>query len=215
MPSLPHPVRFQSPVPSILSFRPLSPSPSLSTPKGSIFNNDSDNPFTMISPAFRHLESVESAYKAALSNTHHRCSNNVQPASEHDYYLRQQRPIEVIQLVEVAPPSRKHGSIPCSSSAASSSYASTSSSEDEEESYCSSEDSESDEESTPRRVIPGSFTACMRRIEHWRDTYAKAVGAEFGEWSMLHLLRQPQLTTSCHHAMYPNSTVALAYKAQE
>ena len=167
-----------------------------------MFNNDSSSSLVMIRPAFRHLECVESAYKAALSNTHHRYNTNSHPAPQHDCYLRQQRPIEVIQLVEVAPPSRRHGSVPCSSSAASSSYASTSSSEEEEEeleSYCSSEESESEEESTPRRVVPDSFGTRMRRIEQWRDTYAKAVGAEFGEWTLLwYLLASAHVVPPCH-----------------
>ena len=73
----------------------------------------------------------------------------------------------------------------------------SSSDSDEEscESYCSSDmpslradspregghnTSSSDDEPEPARY-DDTFNARMRRIEQWRDTYAKALGAEFGE----------------------------------
>lgn len=87
-----------------------------------------------------------------------------------------------IELVEVPPPSLRLGSVSCSTSAASTSYASTSSSAQEEEleTDCSSE-FESEQDAAPRHVVADSFNARMCRIEQWRDTYAKAVGAELGQ----------------------------------
>ncbi|THH10752.1 hypothetical protein EW145_g1112 [Phellinidium pouzarii] len=104
----------------------------------------------------------------------------------HEYYLHQQPRIEIIELIEVPPPTRReHISVPDSSSSGSDSYASSSSEEESSavESYCSSEDhdevyrSSSAEETKPMRG-DNSFQARMRRIEQWRNAYAKAVGAE-------------------------------------
>ncbi|TDL23819.1 hypothetical protein BD410DRAFT_151949 [Rickenella mellea] len=94
--------------------------------------------------------------------------------------------LEVIQLVEVPPPSRSHYiSVPSSSSAPSSSE-SSSSEEESVSSYCSSDLSSEDQPPPlPRAREPEvvsseqSWHARMRRIEAWRDNYAKAVGAEF------------------------------------
>lgn len=133
-------------------------------------------------------------------------------APSNECYLRQQRTIEIIALEEVpAPlprrrqqqrlrPTELKRSVPASSSAASSSTCTSSSGdaddddddEDEEggESYCSSE-----EDSDPRLLDPRerarvevSFNARMRRIEQWRETYAKAVGAQLGPFPSLILV---------------------------
>lgn len=134
-------------------------------------------------------------------------------APSNECYLRQQRTIEIIALEEVpAPlprrrrqqqqqqrlrPTEPKQSVPASSSAASSSTCTSSSGdaddddddEDEEggESYCSSE-----EDTDPRLLDPRerarvevSFNARMRRIEQWRETYAKAVGAQLGPFPSL------------------------------
>lgn len=136
-------------------------------------------------------------------------------APSNECYLRQQRTIEIIALEEVpAPlprrrrrqqqqqqqrlrPTELKQSVPASSSAASSSTCTSSSGdaddddddEDEEggESYCSSE-----EDTDPRLLDPRerarvevSFNARMRRIEQWRETYAKAVGAQLGPFPSL------------------------------
>lgn len=138
-------------------------------------------------------------------------------APSNECYLRQQRTIEIIALEEVpAPlprrrrrqqqqqqqrlrPTELKQSVPASSSAASSSTCTSSSGDaddddDEEEeggeSYCSSE-----EDTDPRLLDPRerarvevSFNARMRRIEQWRETYAKAVGAQLGPFPSLILV---------------------------
>lgn len=157
-------------------------------------NSVSSPPVFVLGRPYHRPPFAAAAYKhPALSQHPHYPS--VPSANSSECYLRQQPAIEVIQLVEVPPPSRpEHLSVPGSSSAASSSYASESSSEHESaESYCSSlEDlnlnlnldvqfrssSEEDEPEQPR--IDDTFHARMRRIEQWRDAYAKAVGAELG-----------------------------------
>lgn len=139
-------------------------------------------------------------------------------APSNECYLRQQRTIEIIALEEVpAPlpplprrrqqqqqqqrlrPTELKQSVPASSSAASSSTCTSSSGDDDDdddedeeggESYCSSE-----EDTDPRLLDPRerarvevSFNARMRRIEQWRETYAKAVGAQLGPFPSLILV---------------------------
>ncbi len=100
-----------------------------------------------------------------------------------------------------------------------SSYDSESSEESEEESgesYCSSDDAieqgvnirrassaAEDEEPEPVR-IDDTFSSRMRRIEAWRDAYAKAVGAELGEF--------PFMTSIFRHLHACASLPTLAYK---
>ncbi|KAI5124215.1 hypothetical protein M0805_005065 [Coniferiporia weirii] len=146
-----------------------------------MFNDDSNSSLVMLGSPYHHGHQhfPANAFKADPVNAYPHFS-------PHDCYLRQQRKVEIIELVEVPPPTRReHISIPDSSSATSASYVS-SSSEDESaaESYCSSADedvayrsSSSEEEPEPVRV-GDSFHARMRRIEQWRNAYAKAVGAE-------------------------------------
>ncbi|KAL5537079.1 hypothetical protein ACEPAF_902 [Sanghuangporus sanghuang] len=172
-----------------------------------MFNNDSNTSLVMVGGPYHHAHQGLAAYKPASPGVtaafNHLADPRLAPRPQHDYYLHQRRTIEIIQLEEVPPPSkREHISVPGSSSwASSSSYASSSaySSEDDEEeeeeeeeaaseSYCSSEEQsvEDDEECSeeeepePRRAAPAdSYSARMRRIEQWRDAYAKAVGAQF------------------------------------
>ncbi|KLO07437.1 hypothetical protein SCHPADRAFT_909472 [Schizopora paradoxa] len=125
--------------------------------------------------------------------------NNFEQFMPQPVNVRQQRTLEIIKLEEVpAPvpgPSRPRR-VPTASnsfeSVPASSYDSDSSEESEEESgesYCSSDDaleqnvnirrasSAEDEELEPVR-IDDTFNSRMRRIEAWRNAYAKAVGAE-------------------------------------
>lgn len=117
--------------------------------------------------------------------------------------LRHPRAVEIIQLVEVPAPMRAprpHRSLPASTPASTSYCSSSSESEESEsaESYCSSDvpslrhdapghrSSESEDEPEPARW-DDTFHQRMRRIENWRDHYAKSVGAEFGEQPPLSL----------------------------
>ncbi len=121
--------------------------------------------------------------------------------------VRQQRTLEIIKLEEVPAPvpgpskprrvptaSQSFASVPASSD---DSESSEESEEESGESYCSSDDAieqgvnirrassaAEDEEPEPVR-IDDTFSSRMRRIEAWRDAYAKAVGAELGEFPFM------------------------------
>ncbi|KAL5492233.1 hypothetical protein ACEPAI_3680 [Sanghuangporus weigelae] len=170
-----------------------------------MFNNDSNTSLVMVGGPYHHAHHGLAPYKPAspgMTTTFNQLADpRLAPRPQHDYYLHQQRTIEIIQLEEVPPPSkREHISVPGSSSwASSSSYASSSTYSSEEngeeeeeeaasESYCSSEEQSvedaeecrEEEIPEPRRVVAtDSYSARMRRIEQWRDAYAKAVGAQF------------------------------------
>ncbi|KII87169.1 hypothetical protein PLICRDRAFT_42816 [Plicaturopsis crispa FD-325 SS-3] len=103
-------------------------------------------------------------------------------------YLRQQRTVEIIQLVEVSPPPpRRITSVIASSSAGPSSYTSSSSydseaytSEEEStpddcSSYCSSDAPAASSRSGSRSAIKPDDTHIMRmnRIHAWRELYAR------------------------------------------
>ncbi|KAH8116254.1 hypothetical protein DFH11DRAFT_1198065 [Phellopilus nigrolimitatus] len=151
--------------------------------------NESDTSLVMVgSPYHQHFNG--NAYKGTPAVACPQFNTHLVNGSVHERYLRQQRTIEIIELVEVPPPTRRERiSVPGSSSAASSSYTSSSGSDESDgesglESYCSSEDgnekdrsSSSEEEAEPPR-IDTSYHARMRRIEQWRSAYAKAVGTE-------------------------------------
>lgn len=116
---------------------------------------------------------------------------------------RRRRPQQQQQQQHLRP-TQLMQSVPASSSAASSSTCTSSSGDDDDdedeeggESYCSSE-----EDTDPRLLDPRerahvevSFNARMRRIEQWRETYAKAVGAQLGPFPFLSINSCEQMLT--------------------
>ena len=108
------------------------------------------------------------------------CSPMSKPVQGGPVYYRQP---EVIQLVEVsAPPTIEHPStITETSMPSSSSYSSSCSSEDESEddedcsSYCSSDPEEMEE--SAHGYYDDTYSTRLRRVNAWRDGFAKAMGA--------------------------------------
>lgn len=160
-----------------------------------MFNNDSSTDLVMLTSPYHHhgAAAVPSApmFNKSTSTAPVVAEAETFGAPQHQHpYLHQQRTIEIIELIEVPPPTRReHISVPDSSSYASSSCCSSEESEEEEEeaaeSYCSSEEEDEFltgalESEKERAAAHAAFQSRMRRIEKWRDAYAKAVGAEFG-----------------------------------
>lgn len=199
-----------------------------------MFNNDSNTSLVMVGGPYPYPSAVNTKQPASMNMSpgyNQLVDPRLAPHPQAGYYFQQPRTIEIIQLEEVPPPSkREHISVPGSSSwASSSSYASssayTSSEEDGEEeeeeaaseSYCSSEEEEQQmkeeeeddecEEVDDAEAALGSgsrrgsgatdsYSARMRRIEQWRDSYAKAVGAQLGTSLCLRLTLAFSLTSS-------------------
>ncbi|KAH8103923.1 hypothetical protein BXZ70DRAFT_672571 [Cristinia sonorae] len=106
-------------------------------------------------------------------------------------YLRQQRTVEVIQLIEVeAPPPQQPASDFASSSASSSSSSCSSGSEsaasetcetsesEESESVCTSYCSSDEEEMKERKIMfyDDTYGTRLNRVLAWRDSFAKSMG---------------------------------------
>ena len=158
-----------------------------------MFNNTSYSPLIMVSHQHSQLQpQLQHNLKQQDNHYHHQ-----HHYPNHQYYFRQPQTIEIIALEEVPPPSRHSG--PCSSSAASSSYYSSSSEEEESvSSYCSPDLPSVHHKAFPTSAEPqhnqrqsqfvsnstsrvdDSHSSRMRRVEQWRNQYAKAVGAQLG-----------------------------------
>jgi len=122
--------------------------------------------------------------------------HNTKVAPVGPLYLRQQRTVEIIQLVEVdaPPPPRRSPSTFTSSSEPSSSYSSNDSygssefDPEEEEvaatSYCSSDEEEMEE----RKIAfyDDTFPTRLNRVIAWRDGFAKAMGVSLSNHATSH-----------------------------